>query len=65
MVTVAAAWKATVSDRTKAFCKGPAHPVYYITLNLNISASRRNIKNMIGNFGAIHVVIMHTKYQAS
>jgi len=36
--------EATVSDRTKAFCKGPAHPVYYITLNLNISASMQNFK---------------------
>jgi len=40
------------------FLKGPAHLVYYITLNLNISASRQNIKNLIGNFGAIHVGIM-------
>jgi len=37
------------------FLQGPAHLVYYITLNLNISASGQNIKNLIGNFGAIHV----------
>jgi len=44
--------------------KGPAHLVYYIILNLNISASRQNIKNLINNFGAIHVGIMHAKFQA-
>jgi len=32
-------------------------------LNLNISASWQNIKNLIGNFGAIHVEIMHAKSQ--
>jgi len=36
-----------------------------MTLNLNISASRQNIKNLIGNFGDIHVGIMHAKFQAS
>jgi len=45
--------------------KGPAHLVYYITLNLNISASRQNIKNLISNFGAIHVGIKRAKFQAS
>jgi len=25
----------------------------------------QNIKNLIGNFGAIHVGIMHAKFQAS
>jgi len=45
--------------------KGPDHLVYYITLNLNISASRQNIENLIGNFGAIHVLTMHAKFQAS
>jgi len=42
-----------------------AHLVYYITLNLNISASSQNIKNLINNFGAIHVGIMYAKFQAS
>jgi len=42
-----------------------AHQVYNKTLNLNISASRQNIKNLIGNFGAIHVGKMHAKFQAS
>jgi len=46
------------------FFKGPAHLVYFITLNLDISASRQNIKNLISNFGAIHVGIMHAKFQA-
>jgi len=32
---------------------------------LNISASRQNIKNLIGNFGAIYVGNMHTKFQPS
>jgi len=45
--------------------KGPAHIVYCITLNLNISASRQNTKHLIGNFGAIHVVIVHAKFKAS
>jgi len=47
------------------FFKGPAPLVYNITLNLNISASRQNIKKMICNFGAIHVGIMQAKFQAS
>jgi len=47
------------------FFKGSAHLVYYITLNLNISASEKNIKNLMRNFGAIRVVIMHAKFQAS
>jgi len=34
-------------------------------LNLNVSASGQNIKNLIDNFGAIHVGIMHGKFQAS
>jgi len=38
---------------------------YYITLNLNISTSRQNIKNLIGNFGGIHVRIMQAEFQAS
>jgi len=45
--------------------KGQAHLVYYITLNLNISASRQYIKNLMGTFGAVHVGIMHAKFQAS
>jgi len=34
-------------------------------MNLNISTSRQNIKNLVGNFGGIHVRIMHAKFQAS
>jgi len=47
------------------FLKRPAHLVYYITLDLNISTSKQNIKNLIRNFGAIHVGIVHAKFQAS
>jgi len=39
--------------------------IQYITLNLNISASRHDIKNMVGNFGALHVGNMHANFQAS
>jgi len=31
---------------------------------INISASRQNIKNLMGNFGTIHVGIMQAKFQA-
>jgi len=34
-------------------------------LNLNISASTQNMKNLDSNFWAIHVIIMHTHFQAS
>jgi len=34
------------------------------TLTLNISTSRQNIKNLVGNFGAIHVRIMDANFQA-
>jgi len=34
-------------------------------LNLNISASKQNIKKKISNFGAIRVRIMHANFQAS
>jgi len=37
----------------------------YKTLNLNISASKQNIKNLICNFGAVYVRIMHAYFQAS
>jgi len=37
----------------------------YKTLNLNISDSTPNIKNLICNFGAINVKIMHANFQAS
>jgi len=37
----------------------------YKTFNLSISASRQNIKNLIGNFGAPHVSIMHANFQTS
>jgi len=42
--------KATVSNRNMAFFNGPAHPVYYITLILNISASRQDIKILYNRF---------------
>jgi len=42
-----------------------AHQVYYKTSNLILSASKQNIKNLFGNFGAIHVGIMHAKCQPS
>jgi len=35
----------------------------YKTLNLNISASRQNIKNLVGNFLAIYVGILHGNIQ--
>jgi len=44
------------------FFKEPVHLVYFKTSN---SASRQNIKNLISNFGAIHVGIMHAKFQTS
>jgi len=31
--------------------------IHYMTLNLNISTSRQNIKNLVGKFGGIHVKI--------
>jgi len=42
-----------------------AHQVYNKTLNFTFSASKQNIKNLVGNFGAIHVGIMHAKFQPS
>jgi len=39
--------------------------VYYKTSNLIFSASMQNIKNLVGNFGAIHVGVMHAKFQPS
>jgi len=33
--------------------------------DVNISAFRQNRKKLIGNFGAIHVRIMHANFQAS
>jgi len=47
------------------FFKVQAHLVYYITLNLNISTFRQNIKNLIANFEAIHVGIQDAKFQAT
>jgi len=41
------------------FFTGPAHQVYCITSNLDISASRQNRENLTSSFGAIHVGIMH------
>jgi len=63
--TVAGAWKAKVSNRNMAYFKGQPHPVDNITLNLNILASRQNINNLVCNFGAIYLRIMHAKSQAS
>jgi len=40
-----------------------AHRGYFKNLNLIFSASRQNIKNLVGNFGAIHVGIMHAEFQ--
>jgi len=34
-------------------------------LNLNISDSRQNIKNLVGTFGALHVGNIHANFQAS
>jgi len=42
-----------------------AHQVYKKTLNLIFSASKQNIKNLVGNFGAIRAGIMHGKFQPS
>jgi len=42
-----------------------AHQVYCKTLNLVFSASKQNIKNLVGNFGDIHVGIMYAKFQSS
>jgi len=39
--------------------------IHNLSLNLNISDSRQNIKNLFGNLGGIHVRIMHVKFQAS
>jgi len=41
------------------------HQVYYNTLNLILSASKQNIKNLVSNFGSIHVGIMHAEFQPS
>jgi len=43
--------------RLTMFFKEPAHLV--------ISASWQNIKNLIGNFEAIHVGIRHSKFETS
>jgi len=37
--------------------------IHYITLNLNISASRQNIKNLGGNFESLNVGNIHAKFQ--
>jgi len=42
-----------------------AHQVYCKTLNSNFSASKQNVKNLVGDFGAIYVGIMHAKFQPS
>jgi len=42
-----------------------AHKVYCKTLNLIFSASKQNIKNLVGNFGTILVGIMHAKFYPS
>jgi len=50
---------------TNNIFKGLAHLVFYVTFNFNISASWQNIKNLMSNFGAIHVGIIHAKFQPS
>jgi len=40
-----------------------AHQVYYKTLNQIFSASKQNIKNLVSNFEAIHVGIVHARFQ--
>jgi len=44
---------------------GVSSLIHNVTLNLNISASRLDIKILVGNFGAIYVRLMHTNIQAS
>jgi len=39
--------------------------IHYITLNLNISASRQDIKILLARFWAIYVRILHDKFQLS
>jgi len=39
--------------------------IKYKTLNLNISASKQNIKNLIDSFRAIPVRSTHANFQAS
>jgi len=45
--------------------KGKLGLIHYWTLNLNISASLQIIKNLVGNFGAIYMEIMHARFQLS
>jgi len=40
-----------------------AHQVYYKTSNLIFSALKQNIKNLVGNLGAIYVRNMHANFQ--
>jgi len=42
-----------------------AHQVYCKTLYLIFSASKQNIKNLVGNLGAIYEGIMHAKFHPS
>jgi len=47
------------------FLRGQPAPSLLYKFNFNISASRQNIKNLIGNFGAIYVGMMQAKFQVS
>jgi len=44
---------------------GAIKDVNYKTLNINILTFRQNIKNLVGNFRAINVRIMHAKLNPS
>jgi len=35
-----------------------------LTLNLNFSASRKDIKNLVGNFGVLHVGNIHDNFRS-
>jgi len=55
-----------VRGKCKTLSSDPFPPlIHYITLNLNILISMQIIKNLVGNFGGIHVRIMNAKFQAS
>jgi len=62
---VAWAREKEVSDIMPAFCMGPAHQVYYTTLNFISSASRQNFKILFGRFWAIHMRTIAAKFQPS
>jgi len=51
-------------DKCQTLPSGPIL-IHNIILNLNVSAFRQNIKNLVGNFGAINVGNMHASFQPS